>query len=469
MAAPAPSVTIVSPKNGSVLSGSGVEISVAFIGTSALPVTRVQISLDGKKVTEQTDLSRVSGECGFLWDTMRTEDGQHRLEAEVYSGRTYLGGAVSVVRVANKTQLPDDPDLDAETPARDIKPPQAKIQSPAEGETVSGKVPVIIQARDDSGRSPYVSVFVDKSLKAVTNHEPYMYAWDSTEAENGPHEIHLSVMDDAENRTVTPPVRIIVRNPMKNSSAVTERPVSLPDANTDVTPRGLPSPDTEAARSDSAAGEKLEFTQSKPREKAAASRVEVVATPSESVQVARVPEPEVHVLVSGPAEYRAAALPVPVETPVEAVAAATDQPRTKDWTSRPAVKSFRRHTVQPGEALWTIARRYGTTVEELVEENSIKDPSLIRIGAVLLIPTQATMVTLRSALDSVGGGMSWDAGTRSVYAWMVGAEIRLRIDSARVDINDQHVIMDRAATLRSGRTMVPRSFVTETLGIPSTK
>lgn len=45
-----------------------------------------------------------------------------------------------------------------------------------------------------------------------------------------------------------------------------------------------------------------------------------------------------------------------------------------------------RYTVRPGETLWRIARRFGTTVEAIVQLNNITDPSRIFPGQTLLIP-----------------------------------------------------------------------------------
>jgi spore germination protein len=48
--------------------------------------------------------------------------------------------------------------------------------------------------------------------------------------------------------------------------------------------------------------------------------------------------------------------------------------------------TYQRYTVQPGDTLWRIAQRFGTTVEAIVQLNNISDPSLIFPGQVLLIP-----------------------------------------------------------------------------------
>ncbi len=49
-----------------------------------------------------------------------------------------------------------------------------------------------------------------------------------------------------------------------------------------------------------------------------------------------------------------------------------------------------RHRVKRGESLWTIARRYGTSVQALIDANSIKNPRALRPGAYLLVPIDRT-------------------------------------------------------------------------------
>ena len=46
----------------------------------------------------------------------------------------------------------------------------------------------------------------------------------------------------------------------------------------------------------------------------------------------------------------------------------------------------RTHKVKPGECLSVIAAEYGVSVRSLVEANDLADPSLIRVGRVLVIP-----------------------------------------------------------------------------------
>lgn len=55
----------------------------------------------------------------------------------------------------------------------------------------------------------------------------------------------------------------------------------------------------------------------------------------------------------------------------------------------PAVVAAANYTVGPGDTLWDIADRFGTTVEELGSLNAIDDPNLLHIGQVLRVPDVA--------------------------------------------------------------------------------
>lgn len=53
-------------------------------------------------------------------------------------------------------------------------------------------------------------------------------------------------------------------------------------------------------------------------------------------------------------------------------------------TRDPAIITF--YVVQPGDSLWKIARRYGTTVEAITKVNDVPDPDRVTVGQKVLIP-----------------------------------------------------------------------------------
>ncbi|RMG91686.1 MAG: LysM domain-containing protein, partial [Chloroflexi bacterium] len=44
------------------------------------------------------------------------------------------------------------------------------------------------------------------------------------------------------------------------------------------------------------------------------------------------------------------------------------------------------HTIQPGETLYAIARRYNTTIEAIKQANNIQNTNDIKAGDQLIIP-----------------------------------------------------------------------------------
>jgi LysM repeat protein len=91
------------------------------------------------------------------------------------------------------------------------------------------------------------------------------------------------------------------------------------------------------------------------------------------------------------------ATPSPTETPTELAPSPTASPTPEPTavptepaptaTLPPATGGV--HVVQPGENLFRIALRYGTTVEAIASANGIANPALINVGQTLTIPTGA--------------------------------------------------------------------------------
>ena len=76
------------------------------------------------------------------------------------------------------------------------------------------------------------------------------------------------------------------------------------------------------------------------------------------------------------------------------------------------------YTVHPGDTLWAISLRYGTTVEAIVKANSIKNPNLIYPGQRLVIPGTAERTYTVRAGDTL-----WAISLR--YGTTVNTLVRL--------------------------------------------
>lgn len=68
------------------------------------------------------------------------------------------------------------------------------------------------------------------------------------------------------------------------------------------------------------------------------------------------------------------------------------RPSPSPGSSTTVAPEERTYTVQPGDTLFSIARRFGTTADDIAARNSIADPNRIETGMVLVIPS-ATVPT----------------------------------------------------------------------------
>jgi LysM repeat protein len=77
----------------------------------------------------------------------------------------------------------------------------------------------------------------------------------------------------------------------------------------------------------------------------------------------------------------------PTETPVTPTGTPTETPVTPmaTPTTAPGPCAYT-YVVRMGDTLWSIARRFGTTVQAIVQANGIINPNYIRVGQVLCIP-----------------------------------------------------------------------------------
>jgi LysM repeat protein len=106
--------------------------------------------------------------------------------------------------------------------------------------------------------------------------------------------------------------------------------------------------------------------------------------------------------------------------PGGATPAPTAPPTTAPPTSTPPPSSGTRYTVQSGDTLSAIARRFGVTVQAIMAANGLTNPNLIFVGQVLIIPgtggTSPTPTPTATATAPPGtatpppSGGSWELG-----------------------------------------------------------
>ncbi len=82
-------------------------------------------------------------------------------------------------------------------------------------------------------------------------------------------------------------------------------------------------------------------------------------------------------------------LPVlPVVTPTPAPANLSSMTPTPTAPAAQPTGEGTTYVVQPGDTLYTIAVRFGVSLQALIEANRIEDPNQLQAGQVLVIPRQ---------------------------------------------------------------------------------
>jgi len=128
-------------------------------------------------------------------------------------------------------------------------------------------------------------------------------------------------------------------------------------------------------------------------------------------------------VLCGAAACGSASGPAPAER--EPRARAPLPPVTRPDTAARAGRSVALHTVAPGETLWRISKRYGTTVDAIMAENGISDVRTVATGTRLRVPVSggsdlsrrddARTYASRDPRGTIGG--------RPHFGWPVDGEI----------------------------------------------
>ena len=145
------------------------------------------------------------------------------------------------------------------------------------------------------------------------------------------------------------------------------------------------------------------------------------------------------------------------------------------------------HTVVKGDTVYALAKQYGCSVSAISRVNNLKNVHLIRIGQKLVVPggkmqidgqavkTDVAPVQLRNGIatsplryvvEAMGGTVSWVGPAHQMVANTAGrGVITITVGSHEAQVNDEKVLMDLAAYLEQGRTMVPVRFISAALDV----
>ena len=194
--------------------GKVVDVTVKFDTQSNVLVDSAILYVDNA-VYEKQMLSTPAktGVVSFDWNTQNFAKGQHFIVVKLFAnGKT-------VSQVSGYGVVSDN--------VFDVNPPKVSLANVTDNEVVSGTKLISINAKDDSGNAPIVSLLVDKKLKLMQNTQPYSYNLDTTTLADGKHTVEVYAFDLEGNQSDVVSYTIIVNNGNNVAEAAATESINL--------------------------------------------------------------------------------------------------------------------------------------------------------------------------------------------------------------------------------------------------
>ena len=186
-----PTVSLSAPNDNSVVRGS---VTLTASASDASGIDHVDFLVTGAVVA-----TAHSAPYTAQWDSTSLPDQSVGIAARAYDTAGNLATSDShMVTIANS--VPPD-----------TTPPTVTLTAPTDGSTVSGSVPLTVDAADNDQVNS-VEYSVDGVTVAMASAAPWSAAWDSRTHADGAAQITATAVDRSGNRTTTPVANVTVAN-----------------------------------------------------------------------------------------------------------------------------------------------------------------------------------------------------------------------------------------------------------------
>jgi hypothetical protein len=394
-------------------------LTVRYSGAN---VALVELKLNGVSLgTRNVNVAKASGETNFTLDLSTLNDGDNVIEVSLFDKDGKLVGTEkSNVQADNGTNSP------------------VHLNSPKVGATVQGPVEIKVGFGREL-RSAYVSFFVDNQFKAMMNVPPFSYLWDTQRESNGWHELEAWVVDETSKTMKTRKVRVFVNNPGGRTNRVVDaKPIANPAT-----------PSTTHASNIKPTKGSTEAVLPKTTAKTPNAPLELALNPNSGVMgeaSSFKPTVKANSAATGPKHLTPTGTRLamaPKQAPVKAAVAANN-----------AVKAA-------GPVAITKGMKLPNTANLLVSFNK----SMVDFDVNPRVENGIPLAPIRHLLEKAGGEVKWKAFEKLVEAKAEGREIFIWIGNKDAKVNGNKVEMEVAPFIDRGRTIVPLSFIQETLNV----
>jgi hypothetical protein len=401
-------------------------LTVRYSGAN---VALVELKLNGMSLgTRSVSSGKDSGETNFTLDLSSLTDGDNVVEVSLFDKNGKLVGTErSNVAADDGTNSP------------------VHLAGPKVGATVQGPVEIKVGFGREL-KNTYVSFFIDNQFKAMMNVPPFTYLWDTAREANGWHELEAWVVDDSSRTMKTRKVKVFVNNPGGRTTRILD---SKPSAN--------PAKDPTTAKA----------ADLKPT-KGTTDLVVLnnVTTPAAPFSLSANPNSGQLGAMSGtkPTVKVASTSTGPKHlTPTGTRMALAPQKNSAVASAKIAVASTVKNTVAVPPKKIAITK--GTKLPNMGSLVMSYNKSTIDFDVNPRVENGIPLTPIRHLLEKAGGEVKWKAFEKLVEAKAEGREIFIWIGNPDAKVDGNTVKMEVAPFIDRGRTIVPLSFIEETLSV----
>lgn len=181
----APTATIASPSSGNIIYAVD---TIVVSATDDRKVTKVELY-----VNNQLAATDSAAPYMFVWDTEQWNDGTYSLQAKAYDEPGHVGNSpVVTVTIRNAA-------------------PTASITSPASNAICYG-IDTIVVSANGANTLTKVELYLNGSLAATDNAEPWKFVWDTRQWSDGSYSLQAVSYDVAKHYGLSNTVNVLVGN-----------------------------------------------------------------------------------------------------------------------------------------------------------------------------------------------------------------------------------------------------------------
>lgn len=401
---------------------NGQSINVRFTQVAA---RLVELRVNGISVGTRAVNGAEANEVKFRTDATTLNDGKNLIEVLVFDG----DGNLLETQKSN---------LDVEAPTN----ADVEISAPKAGATIQGLVDIRV-ALKNSLRVRMVSFIVDGDMRSMTNVAPYQYVIDTEMLTNGWHEVQILVVDESNRSARSRKVRVFVNNP----GGRTDR-VGVPTAPVVPVVADVPLA-TMAGGYAAVLAKPAPVKPMKVQAPAASTTGARSLTPTGRRVVA--PKP-----VAKPA-------PKPVAKPSTKPARVAPLPAIA--TAKPPVQAKPAPVAQANTAAATVRIAHGTRLNVSVSLTLTYNARTLSLDVPARVQEGIALSPFRHLYEAAGGKVKWAHEDKTVNAIGAARNATVKIGSKTALLNGQKTTLEYAAFIDHGRTIVPLSFISDTLNV----